>query len=183
MSGTREERSELATHQSRTQDANSHVALPQRPVLRSSSSGYRAPATVMFEAALSISGRWYDVRSIAAAPMFSSRRCSFVVPGIGTIHGFCARSQASAICACRPLPLSDPGKQVNQCLIRFAILGRKARDDVAEVGTVEGRVLVDLPREEAFPKGTKWNESDSQFLERRKNLLFRAPPPQRIFAL
>ena len=28
--------------------------------------------------------------------MFSSRRWSFVVPGIGTIHGFCARSQASA---------------------------------------------------------------------------------------
>jgi hypothetical protein len=24
--------------------------------------------------------------------MFSSRRCSFVVPGIGTIHGFCASS-------------------------------------------------------------------------------------------
>src|SRR5437588_8388321 len=33
------------------------------------------------------------------APRFSSSRCSFVVPGIGTIHGFCASSQASAICA------------------------------------------------------------------------------------
>jgi hypothetical protein len=31
--------------------------------------------------------------------MFSSSRCSFVVPGIGTIHGFCASSHASAICA------------------------------------------------------------------------------------
>ena len=31
--------------------------------------------------------------------MFSSKRCSFVVPGIGTIHGFWASSQASAICA------------------------------------------------------------------------------------
>ena len=31
--------------------------------------------------------------------MFSSRRWSFVVPGIGTIHGLCASSQASAICA------------------------------------------------------------------------------------
>ena len=36
--------------------------------------------------------------SIAAAPKFSSRRASFRVPGIGTIHGFCASSQASAIC-------------------------------------------------------------------------------------
>ena len=31
--------------------------------------------------------------------MFSSRRCSFVVPGIGTIHGFWASTQARAICA------------------------------------------------------------------------------------
>ncbi len=31
--------------------------------------------------------------------MFSSRRCNLVVPGIGTIHGFCASSQASAIWA------------------------------------------------------------------------------------
>jgi hypothetical protein len=34
-----------------------------------------------------------------AAPMFSSKRCSFVVPGIGAIHGFWASSQASAIWA------------------------------------------------------------------------------------
>ena len=63
---------------------------------------------------------------------------------------------------------------MNQSLIRLSILRRKAGDDIAEVGTVEGRVLVDLPREEAFPKGTKWNESDSQFLERRNNLLLGA---------
>ena len=31
--------------------------------------------------------------------MFSSRRCSLVVPEMGTIHGLCASSQASAICA------------------------------------------------------------------------------------
>src|SRR5438093_8498633 len=31
--------------------------------------------------------------------MFSSRRAGFVVPGIGTIHGFWASSQASAIWA------------------------------------------------------------------------------------
>src|ERR1035437_1553129 len=39
------------------------------------------------------------VSSRAAAAMFSSRRWSLVVPGIGTIHGFCASNQASAICA------------------------------------------------------------------------------------
>ena len=31
--------------------------------------------------------------------MFSSSRDSFVVPGIGTIHGLWASSQASATCA------------------------------------------------------------------------------------
>src|ERR1022692_1498482 len=49
-------------------------------------SGYRAPCTVIFEAALSMSRRSSGVSSMAAAPMFSSRRASFVVPGIGTIH-------------------------------------------------------------------------------------------------
>ncbi len=60
----------------------------RRPVLRSSSSGYRAPCTVICDAALSISRRSSGVSSISAAPMFSSRRSSFRVPGIGTIHGF-----------------------------------------------------------------------------------------------
>ena len=75
------------------------VTAAQRPVICSSSSGYRAPCTVIFETALSISRRSSGVSSTAAAPMFSSRRCSFVVPGIGTIHGFWASSQASAIWA------------------------------------------------------------------------------------
>ena len=49
------------------------------------------------------------VSSIVTAPIFSSRRCSFVVPGMGTIQGFWASSQASAICAgvtpfSRPIP-------------------------------------------------------------------------------
>src|SRR5215831_5549432 len=71
----------------------------QRPVIRSRCSGYRAPCTVIFEAALSISRRSSGGSSTATAPMFSSRRASFVVPGMGTIHGFWTSSQASAICA------------------------------------------------------------------------------------
>src|SRR5207244_10991748 len=66
-----------------------HLLAAQRPVIFSSCSGYRAPCTVIFEAALSISRRSSAVSSIAAAPMFSSRRWSFVVPGLGTFHGFC----------------------------------------------------------------------------------------------
>ena len=50
----------------------------------------------MFEEALSMARRSSEVRSRFAAPRFSSRRCSLVVPGIGTIHGFLASSQESA---------------------------------------------------------------------------------------
>jgi len=41
--------------------------------------------------------RFSDVSSTATAPMFSSSRCSFVVPGIGTIHDLCANNHARAI--------------------------------------------------------------------------------------
>ena len=49
--------------------------------------------------ALPIWRRSSGVSSMAAAPMFSSSRCNFVVPGMGTIQGFWARIQTSAICA------------------------------------------------------------------------------------
>ena len=39
------------------------------------------------------------VNCTAAAPMFSTMCAICVVPGMGTIHGFCAISHASAICA------------------------------------------------------------------------------------
>src|ERR1035438_5747490 len=74
-----------------------HSVVVQRPVICSSFSGYRAPCTVIFEAAFSMSRRASGVSSTETAPMFSSKRCSFVVPGIGTIHGFWASGQASAI--------------------------------------------------------------------------------------
>src|SRR5947209_2448223 len=61
MSSSREDRSELPAHQSRAQDADAHTALPrlslsvvpQRPTSFCSSSGYRAPCTAIFEAAVS----------------------------------------------------------------------------------------------------------------------------------
>ena len=49
------------------------------------------------DAALSMSRRSSGVSSMASAPLFSARRAGFVVPGMGTIHGFWERSQASAI--------------------------------------------------------------------------------------
>src|SRR6266849_5651537 len=66
---------------------------------------------------------------------------------------------------CRLLAFCDLAKQIDQSLIRFSSLWRKARDDVAEIGTVEGRVFVDLSCEEALPQWAKWNEADSEFLQ------------------
>src|SRR5207253_11207964 len=71
----------------------------------------------------------------------------------------------------------------NQRHIRLPSLRRKARNDVAEVRLVERRVLVDLPREKALAERTEWNESDSEFFERRQQFFFRASPPQRVLAL
>ncbi len=85
--------------------------------------------------------------STATAPMFSSRRCSFVVPGIGTIHGFWASSQASAIWAgVAFFSAAILAEQIDQGLIRLQRLRREARQGAAEVGAVEGGVLVDLAR-------------------------------------
>jgi hypothetical protein len=131
-----------------------------------------------------MSRRSSGVSSTESAPMFSSRRCSFVVPGIGTIHGFCASSQASAICAgvafFRSAMLAE---QIDQGLIRLESLRREARQGAAEVGAVELRVFVDLAREEALAQRAVGDKADSEFLQRRDHFLLRSPPPQRVFAL
>src|SRR5439155_25469957 len=60
-------------------------------------SDIRSPCTLILEKSVSISRRSADVSSTLIAPKFSFRWSRLRVPGIGTIHGFCARSQASAI--------------------------------------------------------------------------------------
>ena len=88
------------------------------------------------------------------APRFSSSRCSLVVPGMGTIQGFCASSQARAICAGVALfALGDWLNEVDQGQVGLARLRREARHDVAEVGRIELGVLVDLAGEEPAPSG------------------------------
>jgi len=63
-------------------------ARAQRPTSFCRCSGYRAPCTLISEAALSSSRRSAGVSWSDAAAMFSRRRWSFVVPGIGTIQDF-----------------------------------------------------------------------------------------------
>src|SRR5712691_10303627 len=84
---------------------------------------------------------------------------------------------------CRLLPFRDPGEQVDQGQIRLPSLRREARHDVAEIGAVERRALVDLPREEALAQRAEGDEADPELLECRQHFRFRASPPQRVLAL
>ena len=96
------------------------------------------------------------------------------MPGIGTIHGFWASSQASAIWA--GVAFFSPAiaaEQIDQRLIRLAGSGVK-RGRAAEVGAVERRVLVDLAGEEALAQRAEGDEADAEFLERRQHFLLRA---------
>jgi hypothetical protein len=110
-------------------------------------SGYRAPWIGMSDAARSMSRRFSSVSVIAAAPMFSSSRCRFVVPGIGTIHDFLANSHASATCAdVPPTRCAIPARRVSP-LAAGSVLGpklgafaRKYPDVLLDITTDESRV-------------------------------------------
>lgn len=65
----------------------------------------------------------------------------------------------------------DPGQQIYQVLIRLPVLRCEARDRVAEVGAVERRALVNLPREEALAQRAEGNEADPELLEDWQDLL------------
>ena len=56
----------------------------------------RSPATPIAATADSIRRTSSGLRLNSTAPIFSRSRALFRVPGMGTIHGFCASSQASA---------------------------------------------------------------------------------------
>jgi len=83
----------------------------------------------------------------------------------------------------RLFPGCDFPELIDQGLVCLPSLRREAGNDVAEIGAVERRVLVDGAREEALAQRAVGNEADSEFLEGRKYLLLGLPPPQRIFAL
>src|SRR3984893_793374 len=69
------------------------------------------------------------------------------------------------------LLLRKSAQQIHQRLIRFPVLWRKARDDVAEIVFVELRIFADLSGEEALAERAEWNEADAEFLERRHYFL------------
>jgi len=155
-------------------------------IMRCAASEYRAPTTSMRDAAASISRRSSAVSSTSAAPRFSWRRAGFVVrewapstasaraPGERDLRR--RRSLAAATAATR-----------SRGLVRPAVLGREARDGVAEVRAVEGRSSRRSCRSGSPCPATEGHEADAQLLERRQDRLLRlrttastrsgAPPP------
>ena len=157
---------------------------PHRPVICSRRSGYRAPSTRMSEEARSISSRSSSVSSMASAPMFSSRRFSFVVPGMGTIQGFSGEQPRKCyLSRRRVLPMSDFGEQVYHGLVRLPRLWRKARKAISEIGTVERGALIDLAGKESPAQRAIGHEADTEVFERREDLGLRMSPPDRVFTL
>src|SRR5438874_8762005 len=83
----------------------------------------------------------------------------------------------------RLLSFCDLAEQINQSLIGFASLRRKAREYVAEIRTVERSVFVNLSREKAPAQRTVRNKTDSEFLKCGQHFFFRISEPKRVFVL
>ena len=117
--------------------------------------------------------------------MFSSSRCSFVVPGMGTIHGRCARIQAK--CDLRGggvFLLGEAGQELDEGAVCLPCLGvGEAGDGVAEVAALEGRAYVDPAGQEALAERAERHEADAELFECREDRVFRLAPPQRVLAL
>ena len=120
---------------------------------------------------------------MATAPMFSSRRSSFVVPGIGTIHGFCARSQASAIWADVAF-FFEANVAIRSTRARFALRASARSGKLPRLSSGSNlRVFGNRPSEESLAKRTERNKADAKFFERGNKFFFRALPPERVFTL
>ena len=121
---------------------------------------------------------------ICAAPRFSCSRWSFVVPGIGTIHGRLRQQPCQRDLRRRGvLLLGERLQPLDERQIRLPVFLGEPRNHVAEVSRVERRLLVDLAREESFAQRTERHEPDAQLLERRKHFPLRLTPPERVLAL
>jgi hypothetical protein len=106
-----------------------------------------------------------------------------VVPGIGTIQGFCASSQASAICAgVDPLRAAMPASTSTSAWFAWRASGAK-RGTVLRKSVRRRRVLVDLAGQEALAERAEGHEADAELLQQRQDLLLGLAPPQGVLAL
>ena len=137
------------------------------------------------EAAASMSRRSSGASSIEAAAMFSSRRCSLVVPGIGHDPRLLRQQPGQRdLRGCRVLLLANLCQQVDHGPVRLARLRCEARQGGAEM-SLPPKVVVSsiLPVRKPLPSGLKGTKPIPSSSQVGRHLVFRDPPPQRIFAL
>ncbi len=121
---------------------------------------------------------------MAAAPRFSSSRCSLVVPGMGTIQGRWASSQASAIWAgVTPLLAARSPQHLHQAQVGGTGLLGKARHYAAKIVRLEAGIGLDGPGQKALAKRAERHETYPQLVEQRQDRLLGLTPPEGIFAL
>ena len=107
------------------------------------------------------------------------------MPGIGTIHGFWASSQASAICAgVACLRSAIWVSSVDERQICLARLGSAKRGTVLRKSSLEKLgARVDRAGEEPLAERAERNEADPELLEGGQDRLLGLAPPQRVLAL
>src|SRR4051812_27792158 len=137
----------------------------------------------MGASAASMSCRSSAVRAMSAAARFSSRRWRLVVPGIGTIQGFWASSQAKAICAAVALR-SFARSATTSTRERFALrASAEKRGCCIRKSSLANAVFSLMARKKALAERTEGHEADSELLQRRQHFRLWLSPPQGIFAL
>jgi hypothetical protein len=105
-----------------------------------------------------MSRRSSGVSSTETAPMFFSKRCSFVVPGIGTIHGFWVSRQAGQVVGV--LSSRDFSEQIEQPRFAFRTSGVKGGNVARKSKLPNFRRRVDLPRKETAVHPEKMKSID-----------------------
>ncbi len=138
------------------------------PLTFASSSGYRAPCTAIFEAAVSSSpeivGRKFhgSGSEVLLEPMQLGRAWDRNNPRF-------LRKQPGKrdLRRCRLLLLRKLANQIHHRLIRFPVFRRKRGNDVAEIALVELRIFADLSGKKAFTQRAEGNEPDPEFLQCR----------------
>ena len=107
----------------------------------------------------------------------------FVVPGIGTIHGFCASSHASAIWPASPASLADP-RAVHQRLIACIASGVKRGTMLRKSSLVELVVLAHRAGQEALAQRAERHKADAKFFAAPgESFVSGVAPPERVFVL
>ena len=120
----------------------------------------------------------------SSAPIFSSKRSSLRVPNSGTIHGFCASSQARADLGGRcVVPLTDLANKIDKRLIGLSCLCREARNLAAEIDVGKLGARIDLAGQEALPERTERHKADAEFLQCRQDFGFGLAGPEGVLAL